>query len=214
MWFGTDGGVCRYDGRTFHTFTTKDGLADNTVKAVLLDHSDNLWFGTADGVSKFAPGSGQSEQTWTTFTTRDGLVYNDVQTVLQDRNGHLWFGTSGGGVSRFDGKVFQSLTDEDGLASNNVWDILQDREGNIWFATLRGGLTRYRQPEPFPPSIRINAVVADRRYEQTSELELPSTVGLITFTFAGANLKTRSEAMVYRYRLSGYETEWNGSFEM
>jgi ligand-binding sensor domain-containing protein len=31
LWFGTDGGVYRYDGVSITTFTTKDGLVNNDV---------------------------------------------------------------------------------------------------------------------------------------------------------------------------------------
>ena len=38
LWFGTlHGGVCRYDGQTFKTFTTQDGLAGNEVWAAVAD---------------------------------------------------------------------------------------------------------------------------------------------------------------------------------
>ncbi|MDP6037777.1 MAG: PD-(D/E)XK motif protein, partial [Candidatus Latescibacteria bacterium] len=178
------------------------GLVDNNVKALLFDHSDNLWVGTEDGVSRY------DGENWTTFHSPDGGVYNDIQSLFSDRNGHLWFGTNGGGVIRFDGKVFQTMTEQDGLASNRVNDILQDRDGNMWFATFGGGLTRYRPPEPFPPSIEIDRVIADQQYEQPSMVEVPTTTRILTVAFRGANLKTRPDAMMYRYRLSGYDDEW------
>jgi|AP82_1055514.scaffolds.fasta_scaffold240243_2 hypothetical protein len=35
LWFGTDGsGVSRYDGNEFKTFTTRDGLAGNSVRSI------------------------------------------------------------------------------------------------------------------------------------------------------------------------------------
>jgi ligand-binding sensor domain-containing protein len=37
MWFGTWGGVSRYDGKEFVTFTTKDGLASNAVMSISCD---------------------------------------------------------------------------------------------------------------------------------------------------------------------------------
>ena len=35
LWFATSGGVSRYDGTTWRSFTTADGLARNSVNAVL-----------------------------------------------------------------------------------------------------------------------------------------------------------------------------------
>ena len=35
LWFGTDGGgVSRYDGKSFSTFTTAQGLANNVVRSI------------------------------------------------------------------------------------------------------------------------------------------------------------------------------------
>jgi hypothetical protein len=54
MWFGSiGGGVSRYDGELFTTFTTRDGLAGNDVLCILEDRSGRLWVGTADGVSRW-----------------------------------------------------------------------------------------------------------------------------------------------------------------
>ncbi|MEE8130960.1 MAG: ATP-binding protein [Vicinamibacterales bacterium] len=50
--------------------------------------------------------------------------------------------------------------------------------------------------------------MADRRYEQMSAVSLPSSIGLIAFEFSGGNFRTRPEAMVYRYRLTGHDDEW------
>ena len=72
LWFGTSGGVSRYDGASWQTFTTKDGLADNEIMSILQDTDGNLWFGTCGGVSRY---DGTS---WQTFTTKIGRVPNAV----------------------------------------------------------------------------------------------------------------------------------------
>jgi len=49
MWFGSENGVCRFDGKTFKTFTTKDGLTDNAVLALFEDSKGRIWFFTLNG---------------------------------------------------------------------------------------------------------------------------------------------------------------------
>ncbi len=205
LWFGTyDGGVGCYDGESFTTFTAEDGLASDTVFSAFEDREGCLWFGTwGAGVSRY------DGRTWTTFTTQDGLSHNVVTTICQERDGHLWFGTEGG-VSRYDGQTFQTLTREDGLSGNAVWSIFQDAEGDIWIGTANG-LTRFRQPSPSPPPVFVDAVAANRRYEGVSELTVPATMGITAFEFHGMSIKTRPEAMVYRYRLVGYDEAWKNT---
>ena len=136
LWFGTDGGVSRYDGDKFVNFTTDDGLANNSVSAVYQDREGFFWFGTWGGVSRY------DGKAFVNFTTDDGLASNFVTVIHQDREGHFWFGTWGG-VSRYDGKAFVNFTTDDGLASNFVTVIHQDREGHFWFGTWDGGVSRY-----------------------------------------------------------------------
>jgi hypothetical protein len=132
LWFGTGGGVTRFDGTIWTTYTTADGLADNYVQAVAEDADGNLWFATGQfgGACRF------DGVTWTTYTTEDGLADNRVQAIIKDSHGDLWFGTGGyGGVSRYDGVTWTTYTTADGLLYNNVTTIIEDSNGNLWFGT-------------------------------------------------------------------------------
>jgi len=163
LWFGLrEGGVSRYDGRTFRTFTSEDGLPAGSVCCICEDSAGNLWFGTNEldtlkgaGVCKY------DGVTFRTYTTADGLADNTVTAIYEDGQGHLWFGTMNG-VSEFDGKTFRNYTPEDGFPSDPsvlerlgdkrlvlVEAITQDQDGNFWFGhgTRRAGIgygaTRY-----------------------------------------------------------------------
>jgi hypothetical protein len=127
--------VSRYDGASWQTFTTKDGLADNRVWCIHQDRDRNLWFGTRAGMSRY---DGTS---WQIFTTKDGLEAYTPCSILQDTDGNLWFGTSLG-VDRYDGTSWQTFTTKDGMADDEITSILQDRDGNLWFGAY-GGVSRY-----------------------------------------------------------------------
>src|SRR3954469_15343934 len=43
LWFGTESGLCRYDGNSFKTFTVKDGLPGNEVFGMFEDSKARLW---------------------------------------------------------------------------------------------------------------------------------------------------------------------------
>ena len=96
------------------------------------------------------------------------------------------------------------------MTGNSVRAILQDGAGDIWFTTYNG-VTRYRPPQPQPPPVFIDAVVADRRYKRVDAVTVSSSVGLVAFEFHGRSFKTRPDGMVYRYRLRGYDADWKNT---
>jgi len=147
LWFGTENGASRYDGRGFTSFTKRDGLVDNWITAIAEDRSGDLWFGTwYRGLSRY-DGRRDVGERFVTFTTEEGLADNNVTAIVEDRSGDLWIGTWNGGVSRYDGRQdvgerFVTFTTEEGLAHNRVFAIHQDQEGILWFGT-GNGVSRY-----------------------------------------------------------------------
>ena len=49
IWFGSDGGVSKFDGYSFRNYTTEDGLADNVVFGILEDKHGRIWFRSLSG---------------------------------------------------------------------------------------------------------------------------------------------------------------------
>ncbi|WP_232826689.1 two-component regulator propeller domain-containing protein [Cognataquiflexum aquatile] len=135
LWFGTERGVSRFDGKSFTNYTTAHGLTNSTILTIFQDKFGNLWFGTQQGVSRY---DGKS---FTNFATADSLNLDFVVTIIEDKAGNIWFGTIGNGAMKFDGQNFTSFTTKEGLASNNTNCILVDKAGNVWFGG--GGLSRY-----------------------------------------------------------------------
>ncbi len=120
LWFGMDGeGVRKFDGESFTTYTTKDGLVSNNVRSVYCDRRGRMWFGTAkSGVSCY------DGTAFRNFTEKDGLNSNAVWGILEDKAGNMWF--LGDGVCRYDGRSLTYLRDpeESGWSAE---EILQDR---------------------------------------------------------------------------------------
>ena len=138
LWFGTMGGLSRFDGQRFTTFTAEKGLASTIVSALLEDRQGCLWVGTKNGLSKY------DGQHFTHFTAEadaeqagSGLIHNAVTALVEDYSGALWVGTEAG-VSRYDGQRFRHFTTADGLADNVVRAIVEDQQGHLWFATHHG----------------------------------------------------------------------------
>ena len=134
-WFGTQSGLSKFDGTTWTTFTTTDGLVDNYVQCVAADNAGNIWIGTGNGVSKF------NGSTWTTYTTEQGLPDNSVNYIAVDNSGNIWFATYSG-LAKFDGTNFTTFTTSDGLSSDLITYILPVGT-KIWLGTIGGGLACY-----------------------------------------------------------------------
>jgi len=134
MWFGTSGGLVKYDGEAFKVYTVEEGLVNQGVRS-LAEKDGVLWIATEAGVSAF------DGKTFRNYTAKDGLARGIVWRAVV-HGGALWFGTSEGGLSRFDGKTFATYTTEQGLPSNNVFSLLSDG-ADLWVGTRGGGLARF-----------------------------------------------------------------------
>ncbi len=54
LWIGTDGGgLARFDGKEFKTYSTLDGLLSNIITSLMIDARQNLWIVHQHGISRF-----------------------------------------------------------------------------------------------------------------------------------------------------------------
>jgi ligand-binding sensor domain-containing protein len=106
-------------------------------------------------------------QKFTTWSLDAGLPQSQVWSAAADSHGYVWFGTQGGGLSRFDGKQFQTFTSADGLPSNFIHAIFQEKNYRLWIGTNEG-IARYngRKMEALPlKNVQINqfSLISDQK---------------------------------------------------
>lgn len=91
VWAGTwGGGLSRFDGQAWATFTVSDGLPANHVFALEVDAAGTLWVGTSRGLAK-REGDG-----FTVFGVHDGLISDAVFSIGFEGDSALWVGSYGG----------------------------------------------------------------------------------------------------------------------
>jgi len=89
VWVGTlGGGLSRFDGTGWKTYSTRDGMSGNVVHALKVDSAGILWIGTDQGISRF------DGNRFVNFTEKDGI--GPTYAIAIDQRGHKWFGTFGG----------------------------------------------------------------------------------------------------------------------
>jgi len=137
IWIGRQRGglthlVWQHGNESSQTFTEVDGLAQNSVYAVLTSRDGSVWAGTlSGGVSRFQGGR------FTTYTAANGLAGNTVYSILEARDGAIWLATSNG-LSSFSKGQWRSYSTRDGLPSATVNCLFEDSEGVLWSGTSSG----------------------------------------------------------------------------
>jgi len=161
IWIGTDYGASIFDGYSWTSYTSSNGLSSNQVKSIDEDNNGGVWIGTNQGVSHFDGNS------WISYSSPD-LHWSGVNATDFDSNGDKWFATPLGGVTHFDGTTFTVYDTSNGLLSQNVTDLMIDNQGNKWVGTGSGmsvldvsntSFTHYTQMYLLPPPDTLNPVV-------------------------------------------------------
>jgi len=181
LWFGTEGGVSKFDGVKFTNYTVSDGLGQSHVRCIMQDRKGNLWFGTVGGgVSKY------DGKKFITYSEKDGFGSNEILSLLEDKDGIIWIGTDGGGVNKFINGKLIPFTDKDGLSNNVVRSIFQDSKGRIWLSSgvAGGGVTCLSEKQVIKYSTKnglISNVIIAINEDRNGNLWFSSTNGISKF---------------------------------
>ena len=154
LWFASDDGLARFDGRRFRTWRREQGLPDNRVLAMADDGSDQIWLGTAQG--QLVRLSADRKQVEVFDAARfPALQGAAVLTVLPGPAGEVWFGTRGNGLFRLGAdrrlRQFLPTVRGDGVPDRVIEHLAFSADGSLWVGTP-GGLARWREGRFLPPS--------------------------------------------------------------
>jgi polyisoprenoid-binding protein YceI len=126
IWFGTGGGISRYDGKSFRNYKNpnaplfyKQGQWNNDITVIIEDKTGKLWVGTRGDAFVY------DGKTFTTLT-HNGKAFTNVWSIIEDRKGNIWLGDVTNGLWRYDGSTFTKVSDRGTHA------IIEDKKGNIW----------------------------------------------------------------------------------
>jgi len=150
LWVATNGGgISCFDGFSFTTYDTSNGLANNIVYKILVGRDSTVWAGTDDGLSGFKNGR------FTHFSIEvHHLCANTIQSLAEDAWGNIFvggYGLRGLSVIRNDSvKNFRHYFDVLALGklrSGNMLVVSYLLENNELFIFKNDSLLKFNPPE-------------------------------------------------------------------
>lgn len=143
IWFGTESGASRWNGKSFQTYVLNEGLPDinpddNDVNSIVEDKTGKFWFGTRGNAFTY-------DRKKFTVLTHDGEAFTNVRTIIEDKKGNIWL-AGGDGLWRYN----PSTSTFTNFTKNFTGYVYEDKKGNIWASskpdysgTDRWALLRY-----------------------------------------------------------------------
>ncbi|MBK1875336.1 hybrid sensor histidine kinase/response regulator [Pelagicoccus mobilis] len=215
---------------TFDSLTptdTSDSLSDAHCQTLFFDSKGQLWVGTKNGLNLYHPES----KSFTRYLTDPQETARQVQAIAEDDFSHLWVGTDNG-LARIDPSSgeFKFYDTLDGIVHDSFLPsaVAKWEDGTINFGQ-NGGITFFQPskikdnttPPPvfitdlqvFFKSLQIDPDNKANSPLQKSILETKTiTLGyeqkVLTIKFAAKNY-IQSPKNNYKYKLEGFDKDWN-----
>lgn len=175
LWFGVNGGVSRYDGKSFANYMMKGNVMfeerfgktfpdftrpPNEVNAIIEDKTGKFWFATRGNTFTY------DGETFMVFS-HGGKAFTNVRTIIEDKKGNIWLGGNDG-LWRYDGSTFTNFTQK------FVGYIMEDSKGNIWTSSVSANdqawaLSRYDEKSLYKSQFLSSPVPMPSAHEVTSK---------------------------------------------
>ena len=127
---------------------TSDQGHDICVNDVLIDHNNNIWLGSTEGLYLF----NEKFNSFKNYAFKPGaancLSDDHIYHLVEDNMGMIWIATQNGlnclnpATQQF--TVYKSdPADRFGLQTSWIRTVYKDQAGSIWVGTLGSGIARY-----------------------------------------------------------------------
>lgn len=206
LWFSSGADLYMYWGNRLTSFSTRDGLPGNEIKAILEDSKGRIWIGAEGGLTCF---DGKEFILYSLENT--ALHDNACYFILEDIQGYLWIGNSKG-LAYFDGKGFKTYTSERlGLSGRSWLTGIKDTNGMLWFGTTEGVISFVPppvRPNTTPPPVYITSVkVMEKEVPLAEAGQFAYNENIFRFNFVGLSFSV-PDAVEYKYILADIDKDW------
>ncbi len=132
IWISTyENGASRFDGNTFTSFGTSEGLADIFLHNVLPGRKGGCWFVSGKGVSYF------NDTYLTRMVDLPGYSERGPNNILIQKGGEIISGDRMDGLYKTQGNMLYNLTDRDSISKGSISPLLMDQKGGLWYSIRR-----------------------------------------------------------------------------
>ncbi len=208
VWVGTRGdGIFAQMGNEvwahyWHQDDDANSISNNDVVALSTDLGGGIWAAVDRHGLNYWDG-----ERWHDYGNRIELPSKLLYTLYVDPvDGSLWIGSEGG-VTRYDGRTWETLSIDNILPNASIFAIAHTQDGSYLFGG-RDGLTYYH-PESTPPWIRIEPIPGTYAHEIGSGIE--TTFGEpLGVRYVAGDLHTAASDLDVIYRVVG--PNLNGSW--
>ena len=128
------------------SWSTREGLPQSSVEALLQTRDGYLWVGTQEGLARF---DGVRFVVFDKSNTK-AMKANRVVALCESREGDLWIGTEGGGIMRMRQGAFTTWRETDGLPNDRVRAIVEDAAGISGSRPIAGSAAGRAARSPLP----------------------------------------------------------------
>ena len=166
--FGTDKGIYRYDGMSWHLFPFDEGMEGAQINTLYVARDGSVYVGSEQGISRFENGI------WERVFPSQGDYGWNTWDLMEAQDGSLWAGTEWGALrlTAEGARLYVAAEDTTGIremASDAVtfvavpgrvlpgrldqrfmvYDVCEAPNGAIWFGDLHGDLIRFTSEDVY-----------------------------------------------------------------
>jgi ligand-binding sensor domain-containing protein len=144
--------TCKGQSYYFKQYQADDGLAHNSVHAIIQDKKGLIWIGTRGGLNRF---DGYTFKTLKNEKSKFGNIGNNIIiSLVEDKKGMLWIGT-GRGIVKYNpyNEVFTPLEQ---APQNYISHIIIDHDNDLYFLA-NNELHKYTQNGNKVLNLKISA---------------------------------------------------------